>query len=125
MREVLAAARAGNSDASLALEAYVHSLRASIASMAAAMGGLDALVFTGGVGENSSEVRRIAADGLGFLGVGIEPAANESNGDRDISQTTASVRAVVVAAREDLEIAREVRLVLSGEGEGEPASDRF
>jgi len=113
MREVLAAARAGDSDASLALEAYVHSLRASIASMTAAMGGLDALVFTGGVGENSSEVRRITADGLAFLGVGIEPAANESTGDRDISQTEISVRTVVVAAREDLEIAREVRLVLS------------
>jgi acetate kinase len=114
MREVLAAARAGDSDATLALDACIHRLRASIASMAAAMGGLDALVFTGGVGENSSEVRRIAADGLAFLGVRIEPATNEATGDRDISQTEAPVRTVVVAAREDLEIAREVRLVLSG-----------
>jgi acetate kinase len=120
MREVLTAAGAGDSDASLALGAYVHTLRASIASMAAAMGGLEALVFTGGVGENSSEVRRIAADGLAFLGVGIEPGANESTGDRDISQTGASVRTVVIAAREDLEIAREVRLVLSGKHASEP-----
>jgi acetate kinase len=120
MREVLAAARAGDSDANLALDAYIHRLRAAIASMATAMGGLDALVFTGGVGENSSEVRRIAADGLAFLGVRIEPAANESTGDRDISQTGAPVRTVVVAAREDLEIAREVRLVLSGKHAAEP-----
>ncbi|HTD53567.1 MAG TPA: acetate/propionate family kinase [Thermoanaerobaculia bacterium] len=114
MREVLAAARTGDSDASLALDAYIHRLRASIASMATAMGGLDALVFTGGVGENSSEVRRLAAEGLAFLGVRIESVANEATGDRDISQAEAPVRTVVVAAREDLEIAREVRLVLSG-----------
>jgi len=116
MREVLTAARTGDSDANLALDAYIHRLRASIASMTAAMNGLDALVFTGGVGENSSEVRRITADGLAFLGVRIEAAANESTGDRDISQAGAPVRTVVIAAREDLEIAREVRLVLSGEG---------
>jgi acetate kinase len=77
------------------------------------MGGLDALVFTGGVGENSSEVRRLAAEGLAFLGARIEVVANEAIGDRDISQIGASVRTVVVAAREDLEIAREVRLVLA------------
>jgi acetate kinase len=114
MREVLAAARAGDLNASLALDAYIHRLRASIASMAAATGGLDALVFTGGVGENSSEVRRLAAEGLAFIGVRIESVANGATGDRDISQTEALVRTVVVAAREDLEISREVRLVLSG-----------
>ena len=73
-----------------------------------------ALVFAGGVGENSPEVRRLAAEGLAFLGVRVEPAANKSTGDQDISQTGAPVRTVVVAAREDLEIAREVRLFLSG-----------
>jgi acetate kinase len=124
MREVLAAAREGDPDASLALGAYVHRLRASIASMTAAMGGLDALVFTGGVGENSSEVRRLAAEGLAFLGVRVDPASNESQGDRDIGQTGASVRTVVVAAREDLEIAREVRLALAGENEVSTASGR-
>lgn len=120
MREVLAAAKAGDSDAGLAFGAYIHRLRASIASMSAAMSGLDVLVFTGGIGENSSEVRRITAEGLAFLGVGIEPAANESTGDRDISQTGAAARTVVIAAREDLEIAREVRLVLSGKHSAEP-----
>ena len=123
MREVLAAARAGDADAILALDTYIHRLRASIASMTAAMGGLDALVFTGGVGENSSEVRQLTAEGLGFLGVRIDPASNESSGDRDISQTGAPVRTVVVAAREDLEIAREVRLVLT-EGKESPTGSR-
>ncbi len=124
MREVLAAARGGDSDASVALDVYIHRLRASIASMAAAMNGLDAVVFTGGVGENSSEVRRIATDGLAFLGVRIEPAANESTGDRDISHTGASVRTVVIAAREDLEIAREVRLTLSQESQAASSRSR-
>ena len=124
MREVLAAAREGDADASLALGAYVHRLRASIASMAAAMGGLDALVFTGGVGENSSEVRRLAAEGLAFLGVRIDPASNGSQGDRDIGETGAAVRTVVIAAREDLEIAREVRLALTGEREATATPSR-
>lgn len=112
MREVLAAAGEGDEDSNLALGVYVHRLRAAVASMTAAMGGLDALVFTGGVGENSSEIRRLAAEGLGFLGVRIDPASNESAGDRDIGQAGAPVRTLVVAAREDLEIAREVRGVL-------------
>jgi acetate kinase len=111
MRELLAR---GDPDARLALDVYTHSLRAGIAAMAAALGGLDAVVFTGGVGENSPTVRALAADGLGFLGVALDPARNEAgSGDRDISADDASVRAYVVRAREDLEIAREVRAVLA------------
>jgi acetate kinase len=106
MREVLAAAD------STAVEVYLHRLRALIAAMAAAMGGLDGLVFTGGVGEHSAPVRARAAEGLGFLGVAIDPAANEGAGDREISAPGAAVRTVVVAAREDLEIARQVRGLL-------------
>ena len=81
--------------------------------MAAAMDGLDALVFTGGIGEHQPQVRAEAAAGLGFLGVVIDPGRNQAAaGDRDISSATASVRTLVVAAREDLEIARQVRAVL-------------
>ena len=113
MRQVLLAAARGQTDASLALGAYIHRLRASIATMAAAMDGMDALVFTGGVGENSSEIRRLAAEGLGFLGVRIDSRKNEAvAGDREIGIPEASVRALVVASREDLQIAREVRQVL-------------
>jgi acetate kinase len=111
MRELLAR---DDPDSRLALDVYTHSLRAGIAAMAAALGGLDAIVFTGGVGENSPTVRSLSADGLAFLGILLDPARNQSGGgDRDISADDASVRAYVVTAREDLEIAREVRAILA------------
>jgi acetate kinase len=85
--------------------------------MAAAMDGLDAIVFSGGVGEHSAVVRARAADGLGFLGIRIDPVANEAvDGDADISAAGAAgaaVRTLVVTAREDLEIARLTRATLS------------
>jgi acetate kinase len=113
MRQVLEAADEGSADAQLALEVYIHRLRAGVASMAAAMEGMDVLVFTGGVGERAPAVRELAAEGLGFLGIGVDSDANEaSGGDRDISAAEARVRSLVVEAREDLEIAREVRSVL-------------
>ncbi len=65
MRAVLAAEEAGDEDAALAMAVYLHRLRAGIASMAAAMDGIDAMVFTGGVGERSAPVRQRAAEGLG------------------------------------------------------------
>jgi acetate kinase len=114
MREVLGRSDAGDGDARLALAVYVHRLRAGIAAMAAALGGLDALVFTGGVGERSSAVRALACQGLGFLGVELGPRRNdEANGDSPIGAEDAPVAALVVAAREDLEIAAQVRQVLS------------
>jgi acetate kinase len=81
--------------------------------MAAALGGVDALAFTGGVGERSAEVREEACRGLGFLGIAVDPAANEqATGDGDVSAPESSARVLVIAAREDLEIARQVRGVL-------------
>ena len=114
MREVLAASAVGEKSARLALDVYVHRVRAGVASMAAAMGGVDAVVFTGGVGENAPEVRRLVAEGLSFLGLQVDSEHNEASSpvDRDISSRDAPVRALVVAAREDLEIARQVRSVL-------------
>jgi acetate kinase len=113
MREVLSRAAAGDAGAGLALDVYVHRLRGSIAAMTAAMGGLEALVFTGGVGEHAPEVRERAAAGLDFLGVAIDAARNRAgDGDRDVGAVTAPVRTLVVAAREDLEIASQVRAVL-------------
>jgi acetate kinase len=113
MREVLSRAAAGDARSELARDVYLHRLRASIASMAAAMDGLDALVFTGGVGENSPEIRQRAMDGLGFLGVRPDAERNAGHaGDREIGADSAPVRAFVIAAREDKEIAAEVRAVL-------------
>jgi acetate kinase len=81
--------------------------------MAAALGGVDALVFTGGVGEHAPEIRARAAHGLRFLGVAVDEAANRAvRGDADVSAVGAAVRTLVVTAREDLEIARQTRAVL-------------
>jgi acetate kinase len=114
MREVLTAEAAGDADASLAIGVYLHRLRGSIAAMASAMGGVDALVFTGGVGENAPEVRARACVGLGFLGVELDAVANDAEGgDRLISGRGAAVSVLVIGAREDLEIARQVRQVLA------------
>ena len=113
MRGVLTRAASGDVDAVLALDVYVHRVRAGIAAMAAAMGGVDAVAFTGGVGEGAPEVRRRAVDGLGFLGVAADPSRNEANGpDTIISPDDAPVAMVVVVAREDIEIARQVRACL-------------
>jgi acetate kinase len=90
MREVL---ERNDERARLALDVYIHRLRAGIAAMAASLGGLDVLVFTGGVGENSARVRELACEGIGFLGVSPD-------------------NVLVIPAREDLEIARQVRLLL-------------
>ena len=118
MREILARAGRDEPDARLALDVYVHHLRAGIAAMAAALGGLDVLVFTGGVGEHAPAVRAAAAEHLGMLGVAIDPASNAAaRGDALVSPPGAAAATVVVGAREDLEIARQVRGVLGGEPE--------
>jgi acetate kinase len=103
-----------DADARLALDVYVHRLRAAIAAMAAALGGLDALVFTGGVGEHAPEVRARTAAGLGFLGVALDSEANaRATADAEIGAAGAAARTVVVTAREDLEVARQVRGLLA------------
>ena len=117
MREVLSRAAAGDPRAVLGRDVYLHRLRGSIASMAAAMDGLDVLVFTGGVGENSAEIRSRAAAGLAFLGVAVDESRNpldkKARGDDwEITAPDAPVRTFVIAAREDKQIAAEVRAVL-------------
>jgi acetate kinase len=113
MRELLARVDSGDPRAQLALEVYLHSLRAGVAAMAAALGGLDALVFTGGVGERSATVRELAVEGLGFLGLAIERRRNrEMTADCDLSAESASAATIALAAREDLEITGQVRVVL-------------
>ncbi|MHB1876525.1 MAG: acetate/propionate family kinase [Streptosporangiaceae bacterium] len=109
LREVAAAARQGSAAAALAVGVHTHRLIAQIAVMAAAMNGLDALVFTGGIGEHQPDVRAAAADGLRFLGVTIDAGRNAAaRGDAEISAPGAAVRILVVTAREDAEIARQV-----------------
>jgi acetate kinase len=113
MREVLAARRAGREDAALAFAVFAHRLRAGIAAMAAALGGVDVVAFTGGIGEHVPEVRAAALDGLAFLGAELDGHANaRTTGDGDISGARSTARAVVIGAREDLEIAHQVRGLL-------------
>jgi len=113
MREVEAAAAGGDEDACLAIEVYIHRLVGGIAAMSAAIGGLDVLAFTGGVGEHSPTVRRLAAQKLDFLGVALDARANEhASGDSDITDADSTASTVVITAREDLQIAHEVRNLL-------------
>jgi acetate kinase len=110
MREVLAR---DDAEARLALGVYLHRLRAGIGAMAATLGGLDALVFTGGVGERSARVRELACEGLSHLGVQIDPSRNAAvGGDADVRADGARVAVLVLRAREDLEIARQAREAL-------------
>ncbi|HYN48553.1 MAG TPA: acetate/propionate family kinase [Candidatus Nanopelagicales bacterium] len=123
MRAILAAEASGDEAAILGLGVYLHRLRASIAAMVAALGGLDVLVFTGGVGENAPAIRaRVAAD-LAYLGVAVDPAANAAaRDDAEVGVVGAPVRTLMIRAREDLEIVREVRAVLGLAALSWPAS---
>jgi acetate kinase len=114
MRAVLAAAEQEDADAVLAIDVYVHRLRAGIAAMAASLGGLDVLAFTGGVGEHAPAIRARAAAGLEFLGIQIDGAANEAAAtDAEITSSSSAVRTLVLRAREDLEMVRQTRVALS------------
>lgn len=114
MREILDLAEREDPRARLAVDVYVHRLVAGIAAMTAAMGGLDVLVFTGGVGERAPATRQAAAGRLAFLGVDMDAARNAAvSGDADISAADSAVRTLVVESREDLEIVRGVQAVLA------------
>jgi acetate kinase len=113
MKAVLAAERDGDTAAHLAVEVYLHRLRAAIGAMAASLDGLDVLVFTGGVGERAAAIRGRAAAGLSFLGVELDDVANADPVlDAEIGLPGTAVRTFVVEAREDIQIARDVRRVL-------------
>ncbi len=110
MRDVVAGVERGDPDSCLAFAVHSHRLRREIAAMTAALGGLDVLVFTGGIGEHQPTVRSAAIDGLGFLGLAVDPIRNvTASDDFDISTDGSPARTLVVTSREDLEIARQVR----------------
>jgi acetate kinase len=114
MREIVAGIEEGDERCRLAFDTYIHRLASGIAAMAAAMGGIDALVFTGGVGENSAQVRAATCASTGFLGVEIDEQANLSDStDRAISLAKSAVALLVLSAREDIELAAQVRGCLS------------
>ena len=112
MRQVLEA-MPHSENARLAIDIYVHRLRQTIGAMAATLGGVDALVFTAGVGENAPEIRRRACENLGFLGIALDAQANVScKPDGDIATPASAARVLVIATREDLTIVREARRIV-------------
>jgi acetate kinase len=114
MRDVLAAADAGNERCRLAIELYAYRLKKYVGAYAAAMGGLDALVFTAGIGENSPEIRAAVCEGLGFLGIELDAAVNSATRgvEREIGVPGAQVRVWVVPTDESRLIAEETIAVV-------------
>ena len=110
-------ASAGNDRAQLAKAMFMHRLVAAVGGMVATLGGLDALVFTGGIGEHSPDVSRAVAAGLEFAGVQLASAPTTPEGDRDVSTAHSAVRVLVVAAREDLSVLAEVRRLVLHQGD--------
>jgi acetate kinase len=99
-----------NPDARLAVEVYVHRIRQTVGAMAATLGGVDALVFTAGVGERSQEIRKRVCENLDYLGLELDRTANETcRPDGDIATPGSKARILVITTREDLMIMRETR----------------
>jgi acetate kinase len=115
MRDLERSARAGESGAELALDVFVHRLAGAVATMAAAVAGLDALVFTAGIGEGSALIRERVCGRLAFLGVELDPALNAAaEPDCDVAAEASAVGVHVIRAREELVAARATRLLLAG-----------
>jgi acetate kinase len=113
MRDVEQAASEGNARAKLALEIFCYRIKKYIGAYAAAMGGLDAIVFTGGIGENSPEVRQRVCKGLDFLGLVLDEEKNDTlKGPADISKPGGSARILLVPTNEERMIARETAEVV-------------
>ena len=107
-RDLQSAAEEGNERAALALEMFMYSVKKCIGEYAVAMGGLDAIVFTAGVGENSGDVRRGVLEGTEFLGIKIDPEKNKLRGQKvEISTPDSKVKVLIIPTNEELMIARE------------------
>lgn len=110
LRDILKAAEEGNDRAQLALDVYNRRIKKYIAAYAAVMGGLDVIVFTAGVGENSIETRKESCSGLEFLGVEIDDEKNDVRGKETIiSSDNSKVKVLLIPTNEELAIARETR----------------
>ncbi|HEX9620019.1 MAG TPA: acetate/propionate family kinase [Polyangiaceae bacterium] len=108
LRKVLAAAESGSTRARLAYDRFVLSARRALGAMTGALGGVDAVVFTGGIGENSGEIRRDVARALAFAGLELDASLDANKSDRVVSAAGSRVRVLVIRSREDLAILKEV-----------------
>jgi acetate kinase len=114
VRDVEEKAGSGDARAQLAIDLFCYEIRKTIGAYAAAMGGIDVLTFTGGIGENSATVRALATKDLAFLGIRVDPVANLSwEGDRLISYDEAAVKVAVLATNEEIIVGRETAQLLS------------
>lgn len=112
MREIETAIDNGNSRAQLAFDVYTHRLLRELGAMLAVLGGVDAIIFTGGVGENSARLRERVCGDLGFMGLKLDAAKNvRPSADEDIAASDSRVRVLVIRAQEEWEIARECHRV--------------
>lgn len=113
LREVLSAADAGNEQARLAYALFIRTLVRHLGQMIGVLGGLDAVVFTGGIGEHSARVRADVGSAFAFLGLYLDEGANgAAEGDRDLATRDSAVRVLAIAAREDLSVLAEVRRLI-------------
>jgi acetate kinase len=116
MRQVLHAARAGHEQAQLALAVYAHRVRQVIGALAVTLGGVDAVVFTAGVGEHASEIREAVCGGLECLGLELDGQANATcRPDADVARRSSRGRILVISTREDVTMLQEVVRVLDTE----------
>ena len=124
MRQIVAAMKNGHPRAKLAFEIFVHRLQSGIGAMMAVLGGIDALVFTAGIGENSPEVRVAACANLGFLGLKLDASKNaQSSADQEISLPDSAVRILIVRAQEDWAIARDCWRLASARIRGQASAN--
>jgi acetate kinase len=113
-RDLYAAAGEGNKRASLALDMFKYQCRKYIGAYSAALGGVDAVVFTAGIGENTYDIRRGACEGLDYMGIQIDPYKNSAVKGREaeISTDDSAVKVLVVPTNEELAIAQETAKVV-------------
>lgn len=113
-RDIEEAAEQGNHRASLAIDIFAYNVRKYIGAYSAAMGGVDAVVFTAGIGENSGSMRMKICEGLEYLGINIDPTKNNIRGEEiDISDKDASVKSLIIPTNEELMIARDTKEIIS------------
>ena len=114
-RDLTAAAKDGNDRAQLALDMFTYQVKKYIGSYAAAMGGIDAVVFTAGVGENDGRTRKAIVSGLEFMGIKIDDEKNMTRGTVDISAADATVKTLVIPTDEEMMIAIDTKHLVDGE----------
>ena len=120
MREILSAVKDNNKRAIYAFEVFCYRIKKYLGSYAAAMGGLDAFIFTGGIGENSPEVRKEVLAGMEFLGIELDEGRNKNNEEK-ISKDSSKITVLRIPTNEELVIAMDTNEIVKDVIEKNPA----